>query len=111
MGKSTYEKEMLAILLAIETWCPYLIGRHFHIKTNHHSLNYFLEQRLSSPGQQKWGTKMLGCDYEITYKKEKENMANDVLSRQSEEDGSVMDPSLPYPYSILVGLRNSVNNG
>ena len=26
LGKSTYEKEMMAILHAVETWCPYLIG-------------------------------------------------------------------------------------
>jgi hypothetical protein len=29
LGKSTYEKEMMAILHVVETWCPYLIGRCF----------------------------------------------------------------------------------
>ena len=47
------------------------MGRHFKFKTNHDSLKYFLEQRLSSEEQQKWVTKMLGYDFEIVYNKVK----------------------------------------
>ena len=42
LGKSTYEKEMLAILHVVDLWCPYLLGKHFQIKTDHQSLKYFL---------------------------------------------------------------------
>ena len=80
LGKSTYEKKMMAILHAMETWRPYLIGRCFQIKTNHRSLKYLLEQRMSSPKQHKWVSKMLGYDYEIIYKKGKENVVVDALS-------------------------------
>jgi len=55
----------MAILHAVETWRPYLLGQRFQIRTDHHSLKYFLEQRLSSPQQNKWLAKMLGYDYEI----------------------------------------------
>jgi hypothetical protein len=48
LGKPIYEKEMLAILHAVELWHPYLLGQRFQIKTNHQSLKYFLEQRISS---------------------------------------------------------------
>jgi hypothetical protein len=48
MGKPIYEKEMLAILHAVELWHPYLLGQRFQIKTDHQSLKYFLEQRISS---------------------------------------------------------------
>ena len=47
---------------------PYLMGRHFKVKTDHDSLKYFLEQILSSKEQQKWVTKMLGYDFEIIIK-------------------------------------------
>jgi hypothetical protein len=48
LGKSIYEKEMLAILHAIDLWRPYLLGKHFQIKRYHQSLKYFLEQCISS---------------------------------------------------------------
>jgi hypothetical protein len=40
---------MLAIMNVVDLWCPYLLGKCFQIKTDHQSLEYFLEQRISSP--------------------------------------------------------------
>jgi len=34
LHKAIYEKEMLAILHALKKWRPYLLGRHFKVKTN-----------------------------------------------------------------------------
>ncbi|GJT31444.1 putative mitochondrial protein [Tanacetum coccineum] len=56
----------------------YLLDRHFQIKTNHFNLKYFLDQRITTPFQSKWLPKLLGFDYEIVYKRGKEN---DALSR------------------------------
>jgi hypothetical protein len=53
LHKPIYEKEMIEILCALKKWHPYLIGRHFKVKTDHDSLKYFLEQRLSSEEQKK----------------------------------------------------------
>jgi hypothetical protein len=97
LGRSTYEKEMMAILNAVHTWRPYLLGCNFYIKTDHHSLKYILEQKLSSLEQNKWLTKMLGYDYEIIYKKGKDNIVVDALSRQNKEDGSLFSLSLSIP--------------
>eukprot|EP00253_Pinus_taeda_P011588 PITA_11588 len=85
----------MAILHAVETWRPYLLGRRFQIRTDHHSLKYFLEQRLYSPQQNKWLAKMLGYDYEIIYKKGKDNRVADALSRQFEEESTLLAISLP----------------
>jgi hypothetical protein len=84
LHKPIYEKEKMVILHALKKWHPYLIGRHFKVKTNHYSLKYFLEQRLSSKEQQKWVTKILGYDFEIVYKKGKKNVVADALSRKDE---------------------------
>jgi hypothetical protein len=97
LGKPIYEKEMLAILHAVELWHPYLLGKRFQIKTDHQSLKYFLEQRISSQEQQKWVTKLFGYDYEIIYKKGKENVVADALSRKYEDEGSLFSLSFIVP--------------
>ena len=87
LGKPIYEKEMLVILHVVDLWCPYLLGQHFQIKTDHQSLEHFLEQRISSQEQQKWVTKLFGYDYEIIYKKGKDNVVADALSHKYEDEG------------------------
>jgi hypothetical protein len=71
---------MLAILHVFYLWRPYLLGKHFRIKIDHQSLKNFLEQLISSPEKQKWVTKIFGYDYEIIYKKGKDNVVADALS-------------------------------
>jgi hypothetical protein len=93
LGKPIYEKEMLVILHAVELWRPYLLGKHFQIKTDHQSLKYFLQQHISSQEQQKWVTKLFGYDYEIIYKKGKDNVMADALSLKYEDEGSIFSLS------------------
>lgn len=52
-GLSVYKKELLAIVMALQKWRPYLLGRHFKIKTDHQSLKVLLQQRISTPTEQK----------------------------------------------------------
>jgi len=48
LGQSTYEKEMVSIMLAVDLLHPYLLGQGFQIKNDHCRLKYFLEQIISS---------------------------------------------------------------
>ncbi|GJX36735.1 putative mitochondrial protein [Tanacetum coccineum] len=80
---STYEKEFLAVLMALEKWKGYLLDRHFKIKTDHFSLKYLMGQRLTTPFQTKWLPKLLRFDYEISYKSGSKNVVADALSRIS----------------------------
>jgi hypothetical protein len=82
LGKSIYENEMLVIPHEFDLLRPYLLGKRFQIKTDHQSLKYFLEQHISSPEKQKWVTKLFGYDYEIIYKKGKDNVVADALSQK-----------------------------
>jgi hypothetical protein len=77
----------LAILHAVDIWCPYLLGKCFQIKIDNQSLKYFLEQHLSSLEKQKWVTNLFGYDYEIIYNKGKDNVVADELSRKYEDEG------------------------
>ena len=104
-----YAKEMLAIIYAIQTWRPYLLGRKFYIQTDQRSLKYLLEQSIVTPKQQKWVTKLLGYDYEITYKPGKENQAADALSRVM---GSPSLDALTIQQSLIRDLikKEATNN-
>jgi hypothetical protein len=97
LGKSIYEKEMLAILHVVDLWHPYLLGKRFQINTDHQSLKYFLEQHISFLEQQKWVTNLFGYDYEIIYKKRKDNLVSDALSRKYEDEGSLFSLSFIVP--------------
>lgn len=80
-GLSTYEKECLAILMAVEQWRAYLHHNEFIIRTDQRSLVHLDDHRLTTPWQQKAFTKLLGLRYKILYRKGTENSAADSLSR------------------------------
>ncbi|XP_026443343.1 uncharacterized protein LOC113343331 [Papaver somniferum] len=82
---STYEKELLAIVQAVTRWKQYLQGQKFIIKTDHQSIHYFLEQKISIVLQQKCLMKLLGFDYAIHYKKGLDNKVADASSRRPHE--------------------------
>ena len=44
-------KELLALVVAVKKWRPYLLGRPFVIKTDHHGLKYLLEQKVGTLAQ------------------------------------------------------------
>src|SRR4051812_13466261 len=79
-GLSTYEKEYLAIIVAVDQWRPYLQHAEFVIYTDQKSLTHLEEQRLNTPWQHKAFTKLLGLRYRIKYKKGADNHGADALS-------------------------------
>lgn len=80
-GLSTYEKEYLAIMVAVEQWCSYLQHAEFIIFSDHRSLSHIADQRLHTPWQLKMYTKLAGLQYKVVYKPGTSNMAADALSR------------------------------
>lgn len=65
---SIYEKDMLAALLVVKRWHAYLVEHHFYIRTYHQSLNFFQTSKLL-PFPIKVVAKMLGYDFQVTYRK------------------------------------------
>jgi hypothetical protein len=64
-----YEKECLAILLAIEKWYPNLQHRSFDIHTNHKSLLHLTDQRLHTSLQHKDFVKLMDLQFTLKYRR------------------------------------------
>lgn len=46
---STYEKELFALVTAIQKWRPYLLGQTFIVKTDQQSLKFLLDKKWEPP--------------------------------------------------------------
>lgn len=90
-----YEKELIGLAKAITHWRPYLWGRSFVVRTDHYSLKYFLDQRITTSPQQHWLSKLLGFDFVVEYRAGRENIVADALSRQTEDVGNLAAISMP----------------
>lgn len=78
------------ILFAVKKWEHYLRPKPFVIRTNHKSLKFLLAQKLKTLLQHTWLAKVIEFDYEIKYKKGKENKASGALSRLTSHELMVM---------------------
>lgn len=52
LSKSAYEKELMALVLSVQHWRPYLIGQRFTVCSDQRSLRYLLQQHITTPAQQ-----------------------------------------------------------
>ncbi|KAJ9548687.1 hypothetical protein OSB04_021230, partial [Centaurea solstitialis] len=109
LNKSAYEKEIMALVLAIQHWRPYLLGRDFIVFSDQKSLRHLLEQRITTTDQQNWIAKLLGYQFSICYKPGKENGAADALSRVM--DGAASKIVLDLTNNPLSHPGFAVSNG
>jgi hypothetical protein len=58
-----YEHELIGLVQAVRHWQPYLWGRAFMIKNDHYSLEFLLDQCLSTIPEHQWARKLLGIDF------------------------------------------------
>jgi hypothetical protein len=83
---AAYERELIGVVQAVRHWRPYLWGRHFVVRTDHFSLKYLLNQRLSTVPQHQWVSKLFGFDFDVEYRPRRLNTVADALSRRDAED-------------------------
>ncbi|XP_052490813.1 uncharacterized protein LOC128043050 [Gossypium raimondii] len=77
-----YDKEMYALIRALETWQHYLWPKEFVIHTDHEALKHLKGQHKLNKRHAKWVEFLESFPYVIRYKKGKENIVVDALSRR-----------------------------
>jgi hypothetical protein len=77
---AAYERELIGLVHGVRHWRAYLWGRHFTVKTDHYSLKYLLDQRLTTIPQHHWVGKLFGFDFQVEYKPGATNTMADTLS-------------------------------
>ncbi|XP_016679235.1 uncharacterized protein [Gossypium hirsutum] len=77
-----YDKEMYALIRALETWQHYLLPKEFVIHTDHEVLRYITGQHKLKKRHATWVEFLESFPYVIRYKKGKDNVVADALSRR-----------------------------
>nr|KYP35911.1 Retrovirus-related Pol polyprotein from transposon 17.6 [Cajanus cajan] len=78
----TYDKELYALVRALQNWEHYLIPKEFVIHSDHESLKYLRGQGKLNKRHAKWVEFLEQFPYVIKYKKGKNNVVVDALSRR-----------------------------
>ena len=78
----TYDKELYALVRALETWQHYLWPKEFVIHTDHESLKHLKSQHKLNKRHARWVEFIETFPYVIRYKQGKENVVADALSRR-----------------------------
>lgn len=67
-AKSAYERELIAIVIVVQHWRSYLLGRRFMVRTDQQSLKYIVERTVIQLEYHIWVSKLLDYDFEVQRK-------------------------------------------
>ncbi|UOH79357.1 hypothetical protein LQV05_000361 [Cryptococcus neoformans] len=104
-----HDRELLAIINALNHWCPLLYGVPVHVYCDHFMLQWFLGQHNLllctynlSPHQLRWLSTLKDFDLHIEYIKGEYNILTDYLSQHGSPDTSEpSDPSLDQQSALV----------
>ncbi|CAN6576829.1 unnamed protein product [Malus baccata var. baccata] len=106
LNYSTTEKELLAVVFALDKFRSYLIGTKVIVFTDHAALKYLLTKKEAKPRLIRWILLLQEFDIEIRDKKGSENVVADHLSRMvhNEESLRILET---FPDEQLLSIKVS----
>ncbi|CAN6465456.1 unnamed protein product [Victoria cruziana] len=108
LNYTTTEKEMLAVVFALEKFRSYILGSRVIIYTDHAALKYLMSKKDSKPRLIRWILLLQEFDLEIKDKKGSENVVADHLSRvlvEVEREQLLVSDTFPDEY--LLGIMSA----
>ncbi|KAM1230455.1 hypothetical protein ACFX11_040760 [Malus domestica] len=106
LNYSTTEKELLAVVFALDKFRSYLIGTKVIVFTDHAALKYLFTKKEAKPRLIRWMLLLQEFDIEIRDKKGCENVVADHLSRLVREEES-LPISETFPDEQLLSIKVS----
>ncbi|CAN6704199.1 unnamed protein product [Malus baccata var. baccata] len=107
LNYSTTEKELLAVVFALDKFRSYLLGTKVIIYTDHAALKYLLMKKEAKPRLIRWMILLQEFDIKIRDKKGSENVVADHLSRLVHEEDVVPIPET-FPDEQLMSIEVSM---
>ncbi|CAN6687741.1 unnamed protein product [Malus baccata var. baccata] len=101
LNYSTTEKELLAVVFALDKFRSYLIGTKVIVFTDHAALKYLLTKKEAKPRLSRWMLLLQEFDIEIRDKKGSENVVADHLSLMVHNEESLPITEIFPPEQLL----------
>ena len=99
---TTTEKELLAVVYALEKFRPYIMGSKIIFYTDHAALKYLLSKKDAKPRLIRWVLLLQEFDLEINDKKGSENSVADHLSRLQVPGGGDIGDTFPDEHLLAI---------
>ncbi|CAN6560179.1 unnamed protein product [Malus baccata var. baccata] len=106
LNYSTTEKELLALVFALDKFRSYLLGTKVIIFTDHAALKYLLTKKEAKPRLIRWMLLLQEFDIKIRDKKGVENVVADHLSRMVHEEASPISET--FPDEQLMSIQSNI---
>ncbi|CAL9000990.1 unnamed protein product [Prunus brigantina] len=109
LNYSTTEKELLAVVFALEKFRSYLVGSKVIVYSDHAALRFLLTKKDAKPRLIRWILLLQEFDLEIRDKKGSENVVADHLSRLVDEnhgEGQILPLNESFPDEQLFVIQD-----
>lgn len=100
-----YDKELLAIVTALEAWEPELKSVNpgpFTVYTDHQTLQWFTTTKKLQRRQIRWNEELAGYHFKIVYRPGKANGKADALTRRTQDQITKGDERESFRYQTLL---------